>query len=626
MTSVFPCSTSAAKAIVRHGWVMLLAVLGIAIVLVYQPSLKHVPHSDHQGFLLETTGHDDFFDLVRHTYSWTRTRLYAPGDTQLYRPLLFAWLSGLKACFGTHWDCCQAVGITLHALVCILLFILVREVLDIQGVAGAWAAWLPFTLAFFFALNGVIVEQVIWFHIQPYLVALALMLGAAILLLRCTRVETSSWMRTVGISAAWLMILAACFVYELGQFQAVMAAIFLVMMGATRRRLVIATAFLGIVVIYQAANHIDRQIHRATFHDDMPLLEIVDKAASMSTIENSLRYGLFTVVGPFTRGPIGFLHHGKLFIPEHLWYRGSLEPHFRGRIGPPRPEAMLQFEVADMPLFTIAAWLTFALGLALVVAGLLRLARTRDREAFARAFLVGGGAAAQAMLVVLGRMNFRPYVEPLALNSHHAYSALLWSLALGSMLVVPLVRGGVRARAILTLFSIGLVGIGIDSGCRVHRLNTDLAQAFREQRACWRSLTQFFDAHQHEPDFSYALAIPPGRLSPNYCEIPLPFVADLRHFDGERPKYVLWCDGPVFENMLATEWEECHPQAPPLFARLVQLGRHYQIFERDGRYFAVGLPGCVRPFLYSAAPAADPRFHSDSDLESLQAWVREQSR
>ena len=120
-----------------------------------------------------------------------RMRVY-PGDTQLFRPLLFAWLSGLKACFGGHFEHCQLVSIVVHGVICVLLFILLRRLFAAaDGPRLSPFIGLPFALTFFFALNYAIVEQVVWFHIQPYMVATALILGSVLLLLRGTEPELS---------------------------------------------------------------------------------------------------------------------------------------------------------------------------------------------------------------------------------------------------------------------------------------------------------------------------------------------------------------------------------------------------------------------------------------------------
>lgn len=601
------------------GRLVLPLVLVIAATLPYRPALKHLPHSDHECFLLETAGHETFFDLVGHTYSWTRTRLFSRGDTQLYRPLLFAWLSGLKAAFGTHWEYCQAVGIALHALICVLLFFLFREILN-RGERHVVFEGLAFALALFFALNHAIAEQVIWFHIQPYLVALALLVGASIFLLRATRSETPSRGQRLCLLGAWVTVLLACFFYELGQFFALIAAGFLLLApwAPLRRKAIAGALFLGIVGLYQTANHVDRGLHRATYEDDLPLSVIARHAMSTDTIENSVRYVLFTVVAPFTRSPIGFLRNGKLFLPEHLWFPGDLQVHTE------YPE-LIRYDIARAPQWTTACWLVVLAGGVFLIVGIARAMRMRDRRVLAGAILLGGVASAQAALVILGRMNFRGRVEPLALNSHYTYSALLWSLALAAVFLAALPRLRARMPLLLGLFALALVALAVDSGGRLYRFNCKLKDAVHEDRACWRSLTDFLDAHQDEPDFSYAVAVNPQGSVPHFSDVPLPYIADNRHVRLEHPKYVLWNNGKTFEALPREQWGRHSPKAPRLYARLVRVGASYHVFERAGVYFAVHLPDQIYPFLYDDQPAENASYFRSASLPAILDWIETHS-
>ena len=94
-----------------------LAGLFVAVALAYGPSLKHAPRADQWCFLVDTLDDHTFLDTFRHSYSYNRTRQVAPGDTDLFRPLLFALLSAEKAVFGGHLAGVQSVGIVLHCAI-----------------------------------------------------------------------------------------------------------------------------------------------------------------------------------------------------------------------------------------------------------------------------------------------------------------------------------------------------------------------------------------------------------------------------------------------------------------------------------------------------------------------------
>src|SRR5262249_44378566 len=146
-------------------------------------------------FLVDTIGRDNFVDLFAHTYSYSRTRLVAPGDTQLFRPALFALLSAEKAFFGTNFVLWQATGLLMHFLACCLML---KVMLRLQSLAAPatqpsapfdWHRFspltcLPYVFTVFFALNYAVVEQVIWHHLNGYILFVICLLGSLLLLLR----------------------------------------------------------------------------------------------------------------------------------------------------------------------------------------------------------------------------------------------------------------------------------------------------------------------------------------------------------------------------------------------------------------------------------------------------------
>src|SRR5213075_3000061 len=75
----------------RNG--LFLAILFGLVWLAYAPSLQQPPRSDQWCYLLDTRDRHDFGDLLRASYSYSRTRLMFPGDTELFRPVLFGLLA-----------------------------------------------------------------------------------------------------------------------------------------------------------------------------------------------------------------------------------------------------------------------------------------------------------------------------------------------------------------------------------------------------------------------------------------------------------------------------------------------------------------------------------------------------
>src|SRR4051794_7386531 len=77
-----------------------VAILGSLIAYAYAPSLRHAPRADQWCLLVDTRHHHNFTDLLRHCYSYNRTRGTCPGDTDLFRPILFGLLALEKWLFG----------------------------------------------------------------------------------------------------------------------------------------------------------------------------------------------------------------------------------------------------------------------------------------------------------------------------------------------------------------------------------------------------------------------------------------------------------------------------------------------------------------------------------------------
>ena len=112
------------------------AILFTSIWFTYRSSLAHAPRSDQWSFLLDTIDQRGFVETFRHTYSYNRTREAGPGDYQLFRPVLFAFLSAEKALFDNNFAGWQWVGIILHFLAA---YLALQVMLRIQRLVGSGA-------------------------------------------------------------------------------------------------------------------------------------------------------------------------------------------------------------------------------------------------------------------------------------------------------------------------------------------------------------------------------------------------------------------------------------------------------------------------------------------------------
>ncbi len=137
-------------------WVLVL----LAVVIVYLPSLDHLPRGDQRCILAETNGSAGMLEMVEAVVSYSRSRQIAAGDSLLFRPLFFLQLGVQRLLFEDRFAWWQLTGLALHLLVLWRLHALL-------------VLWIPdrvaLGLASLFALAALNVETVTWNHINGYM-------------------------------------------------------------------------------------------------------------------------------------------------------------------------------------------------------------------------------------------------------------------------------------------------------------------------------------------------------------------------------------------------------------------------------------------------------------------------
>src|SRR5262245_5697457 len=174
---------------------LFVAGVFVAIWIAYWPSLEHVPRADQWAYLIDTRECNTFGELWIASYSYNRVRAVGPGDTDLFRPVLFTLLSVEKYLFGNYFEASQALGLALHCSVVLLLFVLLRRIervssaqavgpaLPVEATALIWRRLMPHAITVFFALNFASMELVVWAHLHGYLLFLVFVLAALCLLM-----------------------------------------------------------------------------------------------------------------------------------------------------------------------------------------------------------------------------------------------------------------------------------------------------------------------------------------------------------------------------------------------------------------------------------------------------------
>lgn len=511
-------------------------VLFALLVAVYRPSFGHIPRADHWWYLHQTRGHNDFVNVFARTWSYNRT--LCGGDYGLFRPVFFALFALEKHLFGHDWAWWQRVGVGLHAAVVGLFLLLVRRLLALRPDAGL-ADPAPFplvllgvALAAFFALNLSVVEMVVWSHINPYMFALALDLGAMLLILEVLASPDDPGRRTAGrLALAWVCLLAAAFTHETGQFFAVIVAAVLaraaVRRGRPRRAALLFAAFAAIFVLYQAADRLDQHVHPPT-REEPGYGTLLQHATAEATGRNTARYLLFTLVQPF--------------VPEGLAWR----PRPRGwtlhsRMGFSEPWTRWPEGLRPGPLLaaSLAAGLLVA---ARSTRPLTDLAAGRAHPAV-RLFLVlpAGLAALHLAATVLGRLNLRPEEGTLTNSPYYAYPPLLLFL----LTLFALWAGGRRGRWTGRL-EWGLVAalacLTPVEAARTYRLNATIRDDTRALRAANDTLLGLVRAHRRDPAFSFRIEPDCRARLEHYQGRPFPEILYPEYLNADAPTHLIVLD------------------------------------------------------------------------------------
>jgi hypothetical protein len=564
-----------------------LAALFVAVSLAYARSLDLVPMADHLDFLSDTFGHYRTLDIFAHSYSYNRTRVFAPGDTSCFRPALFFALSAIKGLFGSEFAYGQAVGIALHALVTGLLFALLKRLCapwsaapegeNVAPIALAsltrsdvFARVFPYVATAFFALNPANSGMVDWVHITPYMMFTALLLGSAHLLVgfvdRPSARLTDDLPRLV---AAWTLALLAALTHELGQFFAVLAGVFLaVSLRSThtpRQRFSLAGVFAGVMAVYQLANRLDLRIHQTTYRTDLTTGAILAAIPRVETLRNVWRLALYVFVQPLFPTKLHARYLMRLFIDEPELRRFTL----------------------DLPL--VVGGVVLVAATALLVPGV-RAVAFREGRARRVAWWIGLVLGAYAGLIVCGRMNMRPYPEVLSCNSYYTYMPLVFGLLIAGPLWCA--SGEAKGRvwgALRASLLVGMSALTLYGGMAVWRIHRDYAERTGLLSAQVGFINGLVRAHGDEPGFS--LAFDPAGF-PWMRGLTLMSIYFHEYENNDHPRYVVGSRvTPTGASMVVTsfdEYQQAHPQLrAPLFPTLVKPGSRFHVFRFNGQYFAM---------------------------------------
>jgi hypothetical protein len=559
-------------------WAHALAagVVVLAIIWTYRPALQHLPRADQWCYLLDTLAERDFLPLLRHTWSWNRTREVRPGDYPLFRPMLFTLLAAEKALFGNRHLLWQACGIALH---CAVVLLLLRSLLWLHWAFPAETPLvnrlrllLAYAVTLFFGVNFACVEMVTWSHIQGYMLFVLFVLGSLYLLLDEVCGSASAPWPRLRLGAAWVLTLLAAFTHETGSLFAV--CIGAILAGASfgrqqvRRAAVLFVLFAAILVVYRGVDWLDRQSHRDR-QADVDMGTVIHSAHPDRTLDHARRFVLFTLLQPFFPSCMNWDFREEFCIPEP-------------------DQAVLRYVHAGPSLLVSYAVVVLALGLAMVQLDKI-ITRRRWRRGLLFLLFPAALFALYFTAIVLGRMNLRSSPMVLARNSYYTYTPLLLLLLSLYYLYVraPLPRSRATLVALGGMLA-GLTFLSLASARQVHAITTRVKDLERPFRAKVKFLQDLIDRHAGDPRF--AVSFDPWVLDSveEYHGVSVMEVLFSRHLDHENPTHVICDDGTSWHCLTAEEYRaRFHGPRHRGLARFVHATQRYNIFSHQGRYYGV---------------------------------------
>lgn len=560
------------------GTILLVSFLFGIIWFAYSPSLKHIPRADHWHYLINTMDNTDFYDNISRTYSYNRTRIVAPGDVALFRPVFFSFLAFEKALFRNNFAYWQAAGVMLHFLNALLLLWLMSNFLRYSvprsqnGDAwdsGSVVTLFPFVLTLFFALNFSIQDMVTWTHIHGYMLFAAFALGAILMGFRAVSDEQLSILyKRILILIAWFLTLLATFTYELGQFLALFLGLFLAVglyrEGKQKKSLAYFGLFASIAIIYQVANVADMRAHHGEFDTDIDLQLVVNEMFKLRSLDNIKEFLNYTVIQPF--------------FPSEA--RGSLAGD----------RLSISYPWKQIGLYSILSALVMSILGFFAVTSIRWIRSDMAKTTLLMLMLLSGMFLSYTGIIVFGRMNMRPHPELLNFNSYYTYLSLLFVILILSLFIFN--ERDFRGKALPGYFSvallIGMFVLALYSADKVRKSNNMVAARYDHIRNALDQITAFIGSKNTEKDFTLAFNLPESDPLPTWHGIPVTTILFRSHENNFNPKYVVRINNGSLTDQRITQYKKLRP-APrgQLFPALVRPGSSYNIFYYDGYYIGV---------------------------------------
>jgi len=547
-----------------------VSILIVSIVAAYWPSLFHIPRGDHWAYLIDVMDSNGFFDLLSKSYSYNRTRLIAPGDTDLFRPVLFFLLASERFVFGNTLFLYQLVGIALHIGVTLLTFILFFQVFRIANPnkeIDPLHKLLGFIVVAFFGLNIANIEMVVWGHLHGYLLFHIFVLSAVSLSLYLHQEDiVSKVKRTTLVFLVWFLALLSAFTYELGQGFVILLGIFWAIPCLKQRRnwkaISLFMSFFLIVIIYQVSNALDWHHHNGSIATTGHTIKyVLNKSLHYDTIRNSVRFLGYGTLHPIFPSLARIAVAARITVGE---LRGAL------------------FDIwAVVSGFVVLCWVLLSL------VGVKRLIKSSNLVLKSIVILLAGLFAGYLAFNVLGRLNLVGKSHMITSNSYYAYFPFSY------FLLISIILWGFTthtSKLWLSKLKIGLIvaltTLAIVSGVRVFSLNSIIRHRQNDVREVLVQVNKFIKNRTDGEFLRISFDQEKSDPIPSYFGIPFTTILFRDHEDHLSPTHIGVIKYPNVKFYSASDYNlSFNTDKKQLHPQLVEFNSMYNVNLFEGTYY-----------------------------------------
>lgn len=486
----------------RIAQIVLAQILCIGGVLyLYYPLNNFIPDWDQWVYFLDTLNYNNAIDLITKFYSYNRVRKFFPGDTLVFRPLLFSLLGIEKAWFGADFFKWQLLSAAIHA---------VNTALFIHLLWLFKKSSLAYLFGGVFAVSIMMSPAIKKINISGYLLFVTFMFLTLIYLRRYIL-----FTRTTDLRRSLLTLGFACFTYELGGLLSIIFASYVWYLKRKKQ----AWLFLIPVMLYAMvsagdyAYHFQRKNFEAAVNanEDVRILQGIFNIKT--TVRNFYQFNL--------------LHLRNFFaLNDVTWNDFS---NWRTLLVT-KKEALLN--IIFIGIAGICLFLSFTSNT--------KLKKRRMADMLLGLLILG----AYVYLNVIGRMNPRPQIK---LMTHYGYT---FSAIFLFFLYIPM---SVTEKKRYTWYSLKGILILLLGIIIVYNGSHVLRERAQRPKGFLQMLQEFIDQHSHSPDFSFMVE---ERIM-HYDGISLPMVL-FHKYHQECPQFIIRYTNNQF---IATEnnQEMCFP-------------------------------------------------------------------